>query len=253
MFETSLVHVRPGGARRRAGLLTTSIIAHTAVIFGSVAVSLASVDFPRVAPDEYRAAPSFAAVPPPLGNPNGGGRAQQPPASRPQTPPPLPTEPTAPNTVPDETTPADAPSTGGNDAGGSDAPGLEPGPRGVPWGDPNSVATDLDLPPVVPQTPAVEDRIYQAHEVKAPVILRRVEPRYPQSMIRVGMSATVVVRCVIDKQGNVRNPQVLVSSMPPFNAAVLDAVEQWKFTPGTLRGQPVDTYLELKVTFAVRR
>jgi protein TonB len=85
------------------------------------------------------------------------------------------------------------------------------------------------------------------------VVLRRVEPRYPNGMLRAGMSAKVVVRCIIDKNGNVRDPQVIVSSMPPFNTAVVEAVMQWKFTPGSLHGQAVDTYLDLTVNFATKR
>jgi protein TonB len=258
MFETSIVSQQNAQPARRVRLFTVSLIAHTAVIFGTVAVSIASVDFPAQAPDEYRTAPQFAvSLPPPLGDPNGGARPQPKPAQPAQTPPPQANQVTAPPAIPDEVTPAEPStiaSTGSGDATGeSDGPGLVEGPVGVPWGDPNSVATDLTAPPSVPTVPQVEERIYQASEVKAPVILRKVEPRYPSSMSRVGMAATVMVRCIIDKNGNVRDPQVIVSSMPPFNASVLEAIKQWKFTPGTLRGQPVETYLDLNVRFEVKR
>jgi hypothetical protein len=33
---------------------------------------------------------------------------------------------------------------------------------------------------------------------------------------------------------------------------VLDALQQWTFAPGTLHGQPVDTYFELTITFTTR-
>jgi protein TonB len=254
MFETSVVSQQSAQPARRVRLFTVSLLAHTAVIFGTVAVSIASVDFPAQAPDEYRVAPTFAAVsiPPP----NGGARPQPRPAQPAQTPPPPPNQVTAPPAIPDDVTPVEpsAAATGAGDATGqSDANGLVEGPVGVPWGDPNSVGTDLSAPPSVPAAPQVEERIYQASEVKAPVILRKVEPRYPSSMSRVGMAATVVVRCIIDKNGNVRDPQVVVSSMPPFNAAVLEAIRQWKFTPGSLRGQAVETYLDLNVKFEVKR
>jgi protein TonB len=256
MFETSVVRERVGNSRR-ASLLTASLVAHTVVVLGAVGVSIASVDFPRTAPDEYSAAPVFASVqiPPPLGNPNGGARPEPQPAVKPPAPVPQTNEITAPSTVPDQVTPAQsqATTTATGDSTGSDAPGLVPGPVGVPWGDPNSVANDLNLPPAIVETPQVEDRIYQSSEVKAPVVLRRVEPRYPNGMLRAGMSAKVVVRCIIDKNGNVRDPQVIVSSMPPFNAAVIDAVQQWKFTPGSLHGHAVDTYLDLTVNFATKR
>lgn len=258
MFETSVVSARIGSQKkRRAGLLTVSLIAHSAVILGTIGVSIASVNFPQVAPDEYRTAPLFATVqiPPPLGNPNGGAKPQAAPVEKPKTPqPPPPNQITAPSAVPDEVIPAQSTSTNNADSGNStEGDGRVEGPIGVPWGDPNSVSNDLTLPPAVVEAPVAEARIYEAHEVKAPVLLRKVEPKYPQSMIRVGMNSVVVVRCIIDKNGNVRDPQILTSSMPPFNTAVVNAVQQWKFTPGSLRGDAVETYLTLTVNFNVKR
>ncbi|HEX7807420.1 MAG TPA: TonB family protein, partial [Thermoanaerobaculia bacterium] len=250
MFETSVASARVASKGRRAGLLTASSVFHTAAIFGIVAVSVASVNFPANAPDEY-SLPLIAHVdvPPPLGNPNGGGKPAQPPAEKPKDPPPQPNQITAPTAVPDEVVPAESQSTSNNttagESTGSEGDGLVPGPVGVPWGDPNSVSNDLNLPPAIVDTPPVEDRIYQSHEVKAPVIIKRVEPRFPQTMIRTGMSGVVIVRCIIDKNGNVRDPEVIRSAMPPFDAAVIDAVQQWKFTPGSLRGEAVNCYLNL--------
>jgi protein TonB len=86
-------------------------------------------------------------------------------------------------------------------------------------------------------------------EVKAPVLIRRVEPEYPAVMQRSRMRALVVVRCVIDKFGRVRDPEIVVPAMAPFNQSVLDALREWRYTPGSRRGQAVETYLEVKVTF----
>jgi len=255
MFETSVIQAQARKARGKFGLLTASIIAHTAVVFGAVGVSIASVDFPAVAPDEYRAAPVFTPVriPPPLGNPNGG--AQPRPAQPVVAKPVIPNQVTAPPTVPDAVIPVATEVAGSGNENANDSAGTEPGPIGVPWGEKDSIG-DLDAPPAPPiATPVhVEERIYQASEVKSPVLLRRVEPRYPQMLIKTGMSATVVVRCIIDKNGHVRNPQVVVpASMPPFNDEVLRVVSQWRFTPGSVRGQAVDSYFDLTVRFAVSR
>jgi protein TonB len=72
-------------------------------------------------------------------------------------------------------------------------------------------------------------------------------------MMKAGLPATVVVRCIIDRNGHVRDAEVIVPAMPPFNAEVLKAVAQWRFTPGMLNGQPVDTYMNLTVRFEVKR
>src|SRR5690348_10656702 len=107
MFETSVVRAQVANPKR-AGWLTASIFAHTFVIFGAVGVSIASVDFPKDAPDEYRSAPMFASVqiPPPLGNPNGGAPPRPQPQQQPQQTPPPPNQLTAPSVVPENTTPA---------------------------------------------------------------------------------------------------------------------------------------------------
>ena len=258
MFETSTVQAQARTATGRYSLLSVSVIAHTAILVGAVAVSIASVDFPAVAPKEYARAPIFATVqiPPPLGRPDGG----KPPADntvKPPAPQP-PKEQTAPPIVPDDVPPADTPSNG--DTPSSDGPfnpdGTVPGPVGVEWGTKDSPGA-LDAPPVfdapiVP--PPVEERIYQPHEVVAPVLISRAEPRYPAAFMKAGMSATVVVRCIIDRNGNVRNPEVIVpAQMAPFNAEVLNVLPRWRYKPATYAGRPVDSWLTLTVHFAIKR
>jgi protein TonB len=253
MFETSVIQTPAKASGGRLSLLTVSVIAHTAVIIGAVAVSVASVDFPKTAPDEFTQAPLFATVqiPPPLGNPNGGARPEQP---RPATPPPAPptNQVTAPSVVPDDVPHLDAPSNGDSNTTG-DPNATVAGPIGVPWGDPNSLGDPNAPPPLNTTTVAAQpDKIYEAYEVKAPVALFKPAPPYPQVLIKTKMPATVVVRCVIDKNGRVRDPQVVLAArMSPFNDAVLNAVKQWRFTPGSLNGQAVETYLSLTVNFAV--
>ena len=255
MFETSMVLARTQPAPRRVGLLTASLIAHSAAIIGAVALSVASVDFPRAAPNE---AAVFMPVqpPPPLGNPNGGAPpkpAAAPPVQKQAPPPPTPNQITAPPAIPEDVTPVDAPSSPGDSTTtGSNTDGLVPGPVGVPWGDPNGVGP-LDAPPAVVNTPAVEEKVYTpGGEIKAPVLLHRVDPAYPEIMRRSRVSGvTVGLRCIIDKNGRVRDPEVILPAMAPFNDAVISAVKQWRYQAGSLRGQAVETYLNVTVTFSV--
>lgn len=256
MFETSIVHAEAKAATGRFSLLSVSVIAHTAIVVGAVAVSIASVDFPKVAPDEYSRAPVFATVqiPPPLGTPDGG----KPPTPQPTVKPPAPqptNEVTAPPTLPDTVIPVASSGTG-TDTANTNPAGTVEGPVGVPWGVKDSIG-DPNAPPVdvpIAQAPPVEERIYQPHEVVAPVLVRKVDPRYPVQLQRAGMPATVIVRCIIDKNGNVRDAEVVVpASMAPFNAEVLNVLPQWKYKAATLAGKPVDSYLMLTVHFSIRR
>ena len=253
MFETSVVRAQAVGSRRRYySLLSVSLVAHTAAILGAVAVSVASVDFPRNAPDQFELLRPVAAltVPPPLGTPEGDGRPKAPPqqAKVDTPPPPAPTQQTAPAVVPDQVPEVGTASTPSTEIGDPNAP-AGTGPRGVPGGDPNSVATDLDLP--LTTTPQVEDKVYEVSgDVKAPRVIQRVEPRYPQVMIAAKKGATVTTRCIIDRNGNVRDIAVIYSSFPMANESVVAAMQKWRFAPGSLNGRPVDTVFELTVKFS---
>ena len=124
----------------------------------------------------------------------------------------------------------------------------EPG-GGHPLGMPSGIGND---PGVGVGTPGQSGPHIPGGEVRAAKVLRRVEPRYPSALVPARKTAVVTVRCVIDRNGRIRDPQVITSSWAPFNQSVLDAVQQWTFAPGTLRGEPVDTWFELTVRFEVR-
>ena len=91
-----------------------------------------------------------------------------------------------------------------------------------------------------------------ANGVKAPTVIRRVEPIYPMVALRARMNGSVVLQCIIDKSGRIRDVHVMSSTFAAFEQPAIDAVQQWLFAPGTLKGQPVDTIFELTVKFQVR-
>lgn len=253
MFETSVIQARAIPSRRKYTLLTASLVAHSAVIVGAIVIGIATVSFPKNAPDEFAVPVLLPAVtiPPPLGTPQGNNRpvqaAQPPQQQRQQTAPPL-TTPTAPANVPDNVTPADTPASGDTTVPG-DGPGT--GPQGVPWGTEHSLGP-LDAPPATPAQVPVENKIYTVGEVKAPVIIQRVEPVYPAALQRARMNGKVAIHCVIDKNGRVRDAQVVFASNVAFAEAVQRALQQWRYQPASLRGEAVDCYLDLTVDFGVR-
>lgn len=254
MFETSVIQGQPSVAAGRLSLLTISIVAHSAVVVGAIVVSIASVDFPSMAPDEFAQAPTFlpVLVPPPLGVLQGGA-VKPAEASKPAAPPPQPqpNQVTAPSAVPDDVPQLEPASTGPSTPGTGVPGATSTEPLGVPWGVKDSVGP-LDGPPGVVQAAPEVEKIYEAHEVKAPVGIYRPAPPYPPLLIKAKMPATVVVRCVIDKNGRVRDPQItLPARMAPFNESVLATVTKWRFTPGSLNGEAVETYLSLTVHFSV--
>jgi len=248
MFETSVIHAEVV-AEKRVGLLSASFAFHSLVVIAILANGIRTIEFPTNAPKEY-AIPVFAMpvqVPPALGVPNGGHKQSTPPAPvKPTTP----TAETVPNTIPVHTEPAAsaATSTGdvtttGNDSGSDQ-------PLGVPWGVAHGVGTDG--PPSTSTVAAVPDvPLPVGGDVKAPVVIRRVQPVYPKLAINARMNGTVIVECIIDKTGRVREAHVLQSTSPLFNQSALEAVQQWQFAAGSLHGTAIDTIFDLTVTFHV--
>lgn len=86
-------------------------------------------------------------------------------------------------------------------------------------------------------------------DVKAPVVIRRVEPVYPEVARKSRIAGIVILETIIDRNGNVRNARVLKPLPFGLDEAALDAVRQWKFRPGTRNGEPVDVLFNLTINF----
>jgi periplasmic protein TonB len=240
MFETAVVRTR--AADRRYSWLTFSLAAHTAAVAAVLASSVATVRLPDQAP---RLMVSFVPIsdppPPALGTPNPApARPRAVAATAPRVPvAPIPV--TAPTVIPDTIAPA-APS----------APASDPGPVttiGVPDGSRIGIGTQR---PSASATPDAAGPLPIGNGVKSPIVLHRVEPIYPPLAIRAHMSGSVVLECIIDKSGRIRDVRVENSSFGAFEQPAIDAVRQWLFSPGTLNGQPVDTIFQLTVRFQVK-
>lgn len=250
MFETSVIHAEVV-AEKRVGLLSASFAFHVLVVTAIIANGIRTIDFPTNAPKEY-AIPVFAMpvqVPPALGVPNGGHKQSTPPA--PVKKPAIPTADMTPNSVPEHVVPATSSTTTTADSSANSNNSGSDQAQGVPWGVPHGVG--VDGPPATTTTvadvPSVPLPV--GGDVKAPVVLSRVQPVYPKLAINARMNGMVIVECVIDKTGRVRQANVLRSTSPMFNQSALDAVQQWQFAPGSLHGTAIDTIFNLTVTFRI--
>ncbi|HEV8433656.1 MAG TPA: TonB family protein [Thermoanaerobaculia bacterium] len=250
MFETSVVRARV--AQRRFSLLSVSLAAHSLVIIAVLAASIASISFPKAPPHESTVFYQEAPPPPPPAAPRQP--VQQPPAQvhpatvdnviphAAVTPMPL-TPLTIPSSIPI------VPSTS-NDIGSSIGNPLTPGTGNSNVGDPNGV--DNIGQTASNATPAADTVFHPGADVKPASVIFRVEPQYPQVALRTRMAGTVVVKCIVDRNGNVRDAEVVTSSFAAFNEPALNALQQWRFAPGSFRGKPVDTWFELTIRFQPR-
>jgi protein TonB len=80
-----------------------------------------------------------------------------------------------------------------------------------------------------------------------PRVIKEVRPVYPDIARNAGVQGTVEVEVTIGTDGLVKHARI-VRSLPLLDAAALDAVQQWQFTPVP---EPVTTTIEL--SFTVRR
>ncbi len=86
--------------------------------------------------------------------------------------------------------------------------------------------------------------------VRAPQVLRRVEPNYPPLARQTHLEGVVVIDAVLDENGNVVGMKV-VSGHPLLIQAALDAVRQWKYQPTYLNDEPTAVQMNITVTFSL--
>ena len=90
--------------------------------------------------------------------------------------------------------------------------------------------------------------------VSRPRILERTDPRYPFYLAKTTASGSVIIEAIIDRDGVLREAQILRSSgWHDLDASALDAVCDWRFAPATFEGRPVSVYYTLTVNFEVRK
>jgi TonB family protein len=80
------------------------------------------------------------------------------------------------------------------------------------------------------------------------LLLHRVDPAYPSEAKEQHIQGDVVLVAVIDKEGKVARLRV-VSGDPILAEASSKAVQQWKYRPYTIQGQPVEVETAITVRF----
>lgn len=80
------------------------------------------------------------------------------------------------------------------------------------------------------------------------LLIKRVQPKYPQAALAVHTQGAVQIEATINKEGNVINPKVLHGDQILAHAAV-EAVRQWRYKPYYLDGEPVEIQTEITITF----
>lgn len=88
-------------------------------------------------------------------------------------------------------------------------------------------------------------------DVKAPIVLHRVEPDYPDVARSARISGVVIVEAIINEQGNVEQVRIVKGLPMGLSDSAEAAVRNWKFSPGRMNGRPVPVIFNLTVVFSL--
>lgn len=97
----------------------------------------------------------------------------------------------------------------------------------------------------------LDDILSSADLDQRPRPIFQASPQYPLELRKQKVEGTVNVVFFVDKDGRVLNPSVENSTHPAFERPALEAVRQWRFDPGTRRGEKVSFKMRVPISFHV--
>lgn len=84
---------------------------------------------------------------------------------------------------------------------------------------------------------------------KEPVVVKKVEPRYPELAMRASLEGKVWVKIWVDKEGKPKQVVVLKSDAEIFNEPAIEAAKQFLFTPAYMNNGPVSVWVSIPFRF----
>ena len=87
---------------------------------------------------------------------------------------------------------------------------------------------------------------------KEPVVVKKVEPKYPELAMRAGLEGKVWVKIWVDKEGKARQVIVLKSDAEIFNEPAVEAAKQFVFTPAYMNNGPVAVWVSVPFKFTLK-
>jgi protein TonB len=90
--------------------------------------------------------------------------------------------------------------------------------------------------------------------VTMPIEIRKGMPRYTTEAMRARIQGSVLIECVVEINGTCTRIRVKRSFDPAFglDEQAVKAAAEWRFRPGTRRGQPVPVLVTMEIAFALR-
>ena len=85
--------------------------------------------------------------------------------------------------------------------------------------------------------------------ITAPVVVKRVEPAYPEAYRQTRIEGKVILEAAITAEGQIENFAILESLGPAIDMAAIDAVRQWTFKPAMRDGKAIPVLFNLTINF----
>ena len=109
----------------------------------------------------------------------------------------------------------------------------------------------FDIPPAPapagpPGTMWVEGDVLPPKRTYAP------RPNYTEEARRARIQGVVILQAVVDAVGQVGYVKVLKGLPEGLTESAVQVVEQWRYEPATLNGEPVPVYINLTVNFSLQ-
>ena len=100
----------------------------------------------------------------------------------------------------------------------------------------------------LPDAPPPPQAVRVGGQIKEPKKLKNVNPSYPDIAKQARVQGVVILECTISPQGKVTDVKVL-RGIPLLDAAAIEAVKQWVYSPTLLNGVPVPVIMTVTVNF----
>ena len=99
--------------------------------------------------------------------------------------------------------------------------------------------------------------VYQiGNGVTSPVLTKEVKPNYTGDAMRAKLQGVVEMEAVVMPDGSVDPSRIKITrsldSTFGLDQQAIIAVKQWRFRPGTYKGQPVPVLVNVELTFTLR-
>lgn len=86
-------------------------------------------------------------------------------------------------------------------------------------------------------------------DLAAPVPMKKIDPKYPQDLMRDRVEGEVILYAVIRRDGSVDSIQLVRGIDEQLDANAMDALSHWKFHPASKQGEPVELEAIVHIPF----